>query len=219
MRKNDVIVNEAIKETYVIPPSVCDGKYTKTTQFMLPSIGLTNRNHLMRKFFINSFLDDRKHRHEYERPIFVLFGVEDFKDKDWYKVYSALLKSPNYIGDYDCGIQDKKKLVMMVFKVPDEFEKDYFNFKRGKYSKFSDAYKQKFPQEIADENGNIKESTLWQIMNKSPILMRLLEEDFGLDEGSMDDAEEIWDRPSRKREYYRYEEIIPGRQANTTEGA
>jgi hypothetical protein len=218
MTNNGVNVNEVLKEDYVTPTSPHDGKYTKTTQFMLPSIGLNVRNKLIFRYFINSYLDDKGHRHQYERPIFVLFGVTNFTDRDWQKVYAALAKSSNYRGDYDCGIQDGKNLVMMVFKVPDEFEQDYYNFKRGRYSKFSELYKEKFPEFIGDEEGTTKRSLIWQVLHRDPELARQLEELFGMDEGELDrptngiHAREIWDLPRKNREYYRYTENIPRRQ-------
>jgi hypothetical protein len=216
MTKNEVNVSDVIKEEFVTPVSLYDGKYTKTTQFMLPAVGLNIRNRLIFNYFLNAYIEDKGHRHEYKRPIFVLFGVKDFKDKEWQKVYVALVKSPNYIDDYDCGIQDDKNLVMMVFQVPDEFEMDLYKFKRGRYSMFSEKYKDKFPKFVGDDEGVGKESIIWQVINKTEALKRQIEEEFGMDEGELDlptdgvVAKEIWDIPRKNREYYRYEEVVPG---------
>jgi hypothetical protein len=215
MTNNGVDINEVTKQEYITPVSIYDGKYTKTTQFMLPSVGVNVKNRLIFKFFLNAYLQDMGHRHQYERPIFVLFNVKNFGDRDWEKVYSALVKSPNYINDYDIGKQEGNSLVMLVFKVPDEFERDYYYFKRGKYSKFSEVYKEKFPKISQDVDGNQKESILWQVVNKDPALKREIEEEFGMDEGELDKptdgvfADEIWDIPRKNREYYRYVQDIP----------
>lgn len=216
MTKNEVNIKEVIKEEYITPVSPYDGKYTKTTQFMLPSVGINVKNKLIYKYFINSYLDDKQHRHEYVRPIFVLFGIVDFNERDWGRVYSALVKSANYIGDYDCGMQEDKNLVMVVFRVPDEFENDYYHFKRGRYSKFSSAYKEKFPRYLDDDGSTSRESIIWQAIHKSPDLIKQLEEIFDTPEGHWNDAAEIWDKPRKNREYYRYEEIILGRQPEST---
>lgn len=220
MTKNEEIqLKDLLLNDSIFPDSIYDGQYTKTTQFMLPSISIDIKNRIVFKFFINSFLDDKKIEHNYTRPIFVLFGVKDYKDREWNKVYSALVLSKDYIYDYDCGVKDGVNLVMMVFTVPFEYEKDYYNFKKGRYSRFSPSYKEKFSKTTSDNTA--KESVIWQIINKSPKLKRELEKEFGLNEGELDKptiirngkekkiyppAEEIWDIPRKEREYYRYSE-------------
>lgn len=225
MTKNEISLKDALLEGYITPTSMYDGIYTKTTQFMLPSISVNIKNKIVFKFFVNSYINDVKHEHEYERPIFVLFSVKDFKDKDWEKVYSALILSPNYITDYDCGKQDEDNLVMIVFRVPDEYARDYYLFKKGKYSQFSQQYKEKFPRFVAtDDNKNEpKESIMWQVINKSDLLKEELAKEFTAknDNGqyfkqddydqmlaTFNEMDEIWDIPRKEREYYRYEKII-----------
>lgn len=210
MIRNEVNVNEVVKQEYITPVSLYDGVYTKTTQFLLPAIALNVKNRLIHSFFVNSYVGDKGHRNNYDRPIFVLFAVKDFASREWHKVYSTLVKSENYVDDYDCGKQDDKNLVMMVFRVPEEFEEDYYHFKRGRYSKFSKEYKSKFPQYVHNENGEKVESMIWQVIHKSATLKRKLEDEFGLDYGQLDkdDTAEIWDLPRRNREYYRYEETL-----------
>jgi hypothetical protein len=212
MTKNEVDVNEVVKEEYITPSSIYDGQYTKTTQFMLYAIGINKNSRLINNYFINSYLDDRGIEHRYERPIFVLFGVKSFKDREWRKVYETLVKTVNYVDDYDCGKQDDRNLVMMVFKVPDEFERDYYYFKRGKYSQFSQAYKDKFPKQLPGDDGKMKDSVIWQVITKAPELKRELEIEFDLEEGQLDwpDTKEIWDLPRKEREYYRYAQNISG---------
>lgn len=207
MTKNEVKVKEMLKEDYVTPSSAFDGTYTKTTQFMLPVIGINWKNKLILSFFENAYFDDAGHEHRYERPIFALFKVADFASREWAKVYSALVKCNEYVNDYDIGQQGGKNLVMVVFKVPKEFGKDYNYFKHGMYSKFSETFKKKFPRYIGDK----EESLIWGIMNKSAETKRKVEEEFCLAEGQLDwpDTEEIWDKPRKTREVYRYEcEII-----------
>lgn len=223
MTRNEIITNNVLIEDYETPSSSLDGTYTKTTQFMLPAVGVNAKNKIIFKFFLNSYLDDSEHLHEYTRPIFVLFGVDNFNNKEWQKVYSALVQSSNYITDYDCGRQNKLNLVMMVFGVPEEYAKDYYHFKRGRYSQFSEAYKDKFPKWIQVEGNREIESVIWQVINKSPILKDKIAEEFVCkrDDGSMfatrdfdllradiDTWDEIWDRPRKKREYFRYKEAL-----------
>lgn len=206
MKRSDKDIAKVIEEKYVTSTSLYDGKYTKTTQFILPAVGINLKNQLVFRFFINAYVGDKGHENAYERPIFVLFGTEDVKNPYWLKTYNALTESKNYTTDYDCGIQDNKHLVMMIFQVPKQFVDDYYNFKKGKYSKFSEEFKSKFPQYIKEGTGPEKESIIWQVINKADSLKREVEREFMMPEGSMNDAEEIWDIPRRNREYYRYED-------------
>src|SRR6478609_2342530 len=203
MIRNETSIEQVVGEDYTTPTSLYDGKWTKTTQFMLPAVGINVKNQQVFRFFINAYLDDKGHEHEYKRPIFLLFGVENIKDFNWLKVYEGIRKSPNYITDYDCGMQNGKSLIMLVFSVPDEFEKDYYCFKKGRYSQFSTKYKDKFPQYIDVDPKNQKESIMWQVINLSETLRREVEKEFQLDPGECDSWLEIWDIPRKKREYYR----------------
>lgn len=225
MTKNDVELKNTLNSAYTTPPGLYDGDYTKTTQFMLASVSIDMKSRFIYKYFMNSYLDDKGHEHTYTRPIFVLMGVPDFNDKDWVKAYKQMVTSKDYIFDYDIGKQDRldnlKKstavnLVMIVFQVPEEFAKDYYSFKKGKYSAFSQEYKNKFPRYISGDQG--KESYMWKVINRSSKLKRELEEEFNMPFGELDKptvihgvsyppAEDIWDIPRKKREYYRYENI------------
>jgi hypothetical protein len=199
---------------HLTPSSIYDGPYTKTTQFMLPAVNIDANNRVVFKYFVNAYLDDKKHNHSYIRPIFILFSIEDFEDREWKKLYKMLVLLTTYVGDYDCGMQGNKNLVMLVFSVPEKLEKDYYHFKRGKYSKFSVEYQKQFPRYLNDKQE--KESILWQIINKSNSLKRDLEKEFKMKTGEFDrstiiegkeypPAEEIWDIPRKYREYYNYE--------------
>lgn len=193
---------EALQEGYKTPKSkYLDGESTKTTQFMLPSI-LNANNALFLKYFKNAYLTDREHKHNYDRPIFVLFSIKDYKEEDWKKVYFTLIKSKNYITEYDIGIQDNKFLLMIVFQVPKEFEKDYNNFRLGRYSLFSEEYKKKFPEFLEIDKNKKKKNILWQIINKDEELVRKIAKDFNVSEDLLKD--EVWEIPRKEREFFRF---------------
>lgn len=197
-----LIQAEALQEIYRTPKSKYkDGNSTKTTQFMLPSI-LNANNALFLKYFQNAYLTDIEHKHNYERPIFVLFSIKDYKEEDWKKVYFTLIKSKSYITEYDVGIQDNKYLLMIVFQVPKEFEKDYNNFRLGKYSLFSEEYKKKFPEFLEIDKKTKKKNVIWQIINKDKELIKKIAEDLIISEDLLQD--EIWEMPRKEREFYRF---------------
>jgi hypothetical protein len=99
---------EVLQENYITPSSEHDGKFSKTSQFMIPAIGINLHNPLVFKFFVNAYLNDAEHKHDYVRPIFLLFSIKNFKDPDWIKVYNKLITSPNFITEYDIGLQNNQ---------------------------------------------------------------------------------------------------------------
>lgn len=204
---------EVLQESYLTPESIYDGKFSKTAQFMVPSVGINLLNPLIFRFFVNAYLSDAEHKHDYTRPVFMLFAVASWKDKDWEKVYAKLIISPNYMAEYDIGVQNGKFLLMVVFQIPKEFETDYINFKLGRYSRFSEEYKKKFPEFI--DTKNKKKNIHWQIIHRDEDLKRDIEKEYNMDYGELDkptiwrgetypSAKEIWDKPDKKREVYRY---------------
>lgn len=204
MIKNGILPEETLKDTYVMPTSMYDGKYTKTTQFMLPAVGINAQHPLIFKFLINAFIGDKEHENDYTRPIFVLMGSANLKDKDWLKVYTTLTSSDNYITEYECGYNEGIYQIMLVFSVPEKFKSDYHAFKTGRYSQFSKEYASKFSRYINEKKK--KENVMWQVINKSEELKREIEIEFLMEPGEMDDALEIWDFPRKSREIYRYGE-------------
>ena len=211
MTKNEVNVNDVIQETYEIPPSLYDGKFTKTAKFLLPSISLNVRNKFVAKFFQNAFLGDKEYQHDIERALFILFKVDKF-DEEWKVVYEALCKKKEYIMDYECGMNNDSTLIMIVFQVPEEYSNEYYRFKQGKYSKFSKEYKEFFPKMITDEVGNEVESITWGAMNLSETLRTKMNNLFRIDPKDPDvlqPGDEIWEAPRKYREYYRSGEDAP----------
>jgi hypothetical protein len=207
MNRNEINIDEVLNEPYVVRDGAFDGKWTKTTQFLNPLIDLNLRNRIIMNYFVNMFLDDHAVEHNYVRPIFVLFRTKDFQDVMWLKVYGAMKASAHYRYDYDVGVQDGYNLIMIVFSIPESSADDYYHFKKGHYSKFSDSLKSKFPRFLQNPTtGEPEESIIWGVMHKSRHLKKLLEEEFDTPHGHFDDAPEIWDQPQKDREYYRYQE-------------
>ena len=74
--------------------------------------------------------------------------LKDLKDKEWYDFHKTVLLNnfvkDLYLMDYYVGREDQQELIMYVFNIPKEYEKDYDLFKVGRYSKMSDNFKSKF---------------------------------------------------------------------------
>lgn len=201
MIKNEVDVEAVMRDDWAIYISNFDGLFTKTTQFMLSSLEINLVTPIL-KCFKNAFLDDVDHEHNYIRPIFLLFTIDDVRK--WDKTHVELVKNPNYINDYNAGVdKNGKDLVMYVLGVPEKYKMEYQHFRLGRYSHFSNAYKNKFSKYLS-VNGAKEENIVWQVIHKADILKRKIEEQFNLTPHELDDAEEVWDLPRKEREIYNY---------------
>ena len=148
-------------------------EYTKTTTFLFPLLGIPVLLFKTKKGsrLVNCFLNDVKISKYKENCVFVV--VDNFQDVDFVKFEKELEAHSNFQTAYD--ILDGKYSVK-VFKVLDEFAGDYSKFLDGKYSKFSEAAKDKVI------NSNFKgENFLNHIFTKSPEARKILEESLGLE--------------------------------------
>lgn len=208
-----------IKENYKSKDSVYNGRYTKTALFLLPMLELSLRHNLVNRYLVNAYLDDKGLEHDYKRPIFLLFKVKSFMEKDWMDFSNYLRESTMLVYDYDLGVQDGHNLVMKVFETPTKWKEDYYHFKAGRYSKFSSAYKVLFPKETLDEKKQKTESLMWGVINKSPYRKDFIANHFCVKDNDgkiknqddlkqakefVDTLEEIWDICNSSEEYYRW---------------
>lgn len=207
MTKNEVNIADIIAENYIVPESVFDRKRTKTSHFMLNSI-FTNSNLSGTEYFVNAFLGDAEFQTKVERPIFVLFKYEQ-TDTKWLTILGRLRTKEEYIGDYFCGIQEGKNLIMVVFQVPKKYEKDYDNFIEGKYSKFSPEYKKTFNRYTTNDKAQPVESYVWRVIHKSPELRKELQNWIGNDpkDYTFTDEDELWGIVQDKYEVYRFKPV------------
>lgn len=204
MEKNDIDVNSVVAEDFITKTSPYNGKYSKTTLFLLPMLGLSLRNANVLRYLKNSYLDDRKLEHDYKKPIFLLFNVNSLHDQIFKKFQEVLRKKVEYVYDYYVGLQDGRHLLMYVFEIQEKYRSDYNHFKAGRYSKFSKEYRELFPQYVQNALGKDVESIAWGAINKSKTLRDKIMADFELDRNFVESLEELWDSPKREEEYYRF---------------
>jgi len=223
MTKNEIDIDEIIQEKWKPHESSFNGKYNKTSLFLLNMIELNIRERLVAKYFVNAYLDDKEYEHDLVRPLFVLFKVTDVFSREWIEFTKVIrYKEPlakHLILDYNVGKEDKADLIMFVFRIPDRWKEDYYHFKAGRYSKFSEIYKKLFPKDVKGSDGKLTESIVWGAMYKSANLKNMVAKKLTpcdnkgviLDEvgykeirSILDKVDEIWDAPRRDEEYYRY---------------
>lgn len=204
MEKNETNTDNIVVEDFIDKTSKFNGKYNKTTLFLLPMLGLSLRNANILKYLKNSYIDDRGLEHDYKKPIFLLFNVNSLHDQIFKKFQEALRKKQEYVYDYYIGTNNGRHLLMYVFESPEKYRADYNHFKAGRYSQFSKEYRELFPQYVQNALGKDVESIAWGAINKSKGLKEKIMTDFELDKSFVEELEELWDSPKRDEEYYRY---------------
>lgn len=215
MTKNDIDINQIIAQQYPEGRnSPFAWKYSKSTMFLLPMLGIDLRNRLLAKYLRNVYIDDKSRAHDYTRPLFLLFAVKSFKEKDWAQLLDLLETRDSLKGlmidDYYVSrdVEDGVHLIMYVYKTPDKWANDYYHFKAGRYSKFSKEYKSKFPTE-ASENGKIVENNIYGIIHKTDNIIDKVASYFARTEKDKEELirdmrtwDEVWEAPVKEYEYF-----------------
>lgn len=136
--------------------------------------------------FLNSFIGDD--HYNIEDHILLLYK---FSGQPWFIQFEEKLeKHPHFVYKYD----PDKYHVMFVFKVPDEYKEDFKKFKEGKYSEFSQSYK--------DKIGIVHKSSfsvLKAVLYREESAYKKLENEFGIKIPRTQEASSL---PIREKEYY-----------------
>lgn len=218
MTKDNVTLKELLQEEYLVPTSKYNGKYTKSTLFLLPMLNLSIRDKTISNYLANVFLNDGEYENEYKQSLFLLFKVKNLKDDGFVKLTTLLKKSNSFkdlfLTDYYVGMEDEHHLLMYVLSIPEDFTADYYHFLGGKYSQMSKAYKAKFPEKVKNSAGVFTESIVYGALHKTENLKKIVSEEFTLTsedaeilKKELDSADEIWDRVNLFQEIYRYKAI------------
>lgn len=197
MTKNETNINEIILENFKTTSSLFDGTFTKGSLFLREMLGLD-----FNQYYNNIYIDDGKLKHNFSHPIFLLIDTEKI-DNGFRKYDQELRNHRNFNYSYFVGVKNKKFMFMYVFEVSKLYLNDYLKFKKGEYSHFSDILKKKFPQYIKNEKGVSVPSTVHRILNRSPLLKKIIENKIGQE---LSENAEYWSIPD-KREIYRNETI------------
>lgn len=161
--------------------------------FLLPLLKI-GREKLMENGFIDSFLDD-VNRERMEEGCFLYLLFQPSNLMRFGEFLEEQRKANNVVDDYDY----ENGFVVVVYKLDDRWVDDYQLFYEGKYSKFSDEFKNMFPKrEIITVNGRRRdEITLqWSVFKKSKILIEQWKEEIDIDLS----GEELWNKPDTSRE-------------------
>lgn len=233
MIKNETDVEAILAQNSTVKQSKFNnGKFNKTTMFVLPMVEMNYKMRWLSKYLKNAFLDDGGIEHDFIRPVFLLMKVKNYKEKDWQDFCKSVLTldilRQSYITDYYIGQEDGHNLVMYVFNVSAKWAEDYDLFLQGMYSKMSDRYKSIFSREVYLTTGEKRESQVWGALHKSDTLKDTVVKEFINPSTStaedvislrrdMNTWEEIWDKPQLREETFRFKEKEDANTNNITE--
>ncbi len=156
---------------------------TKTSKFLLPTLGKTKEQLRVDSYFVNAYLDPT---HEYLCLKYRFTGTSTYKEFEKYMVTDPLCVSHLEHGKYH---------VVYIFKIPLKFKKDVISFVEGKYSKFSKALKGR----IQKFYGRQDSEPMIDVINKDKHLKEQMEKYLRME---LPANSELASRPEDKKEIY-----------------
>jgi hypothetical protein len=161
-------------------------KKTITSIFIVPTLKI-NRDRLKGNGFINGYVTDCQRDDQYENCVYVAFKPDDIgKFRDF--LQDEYERTISVIEDYDY----ENGIVVVVYQLDEEFQKDIKLVKQGKYSKTSKTFQELFPRIIKiKKQGLYKDeiSLQYRIFNKTQDLREYWEEKLGVE---LDETMEVW---------------------------
>ncbi len=160
-----------------------------TSTFLLPAFGVRIQNWF--KFgFVNAYLSDinREKTNDKDIHLYLLFKPNDKQKAELNKKISDLSESDinktDYIEDYDY----EEGYIVLVLKFPEKYRKDYNRFLKGKYSYFSEEYRNLFTEdqmvEFINENDKVEKlaskSFQWLVINRDPRMKKFTEKKYDI---------------------------------------
>jgi hypothetical protein len=154
---------------------------------MVPTLHIP-KNALRENDFMNAYIKDDDRDIQYENCINLVFkpkNIPKFRQflNNEYERTSSLIDE----YDYENGI------VVLVYKLDENFKEDFKIIKTGKYSKTSDKFQSQFPKKVSvTRNGLLSEEVSLQsrIFEKTEDLLIFWEEKLAV---TFDPDQEVWE--------------------------
>jgi len=157
---------------------------TKTSKFLLPTLGKTKEQLKLDTYFVNAYLDPT---HEYICIKYRYTGSQHYKEFEKYMITDPLCVSHLEHGKYH---------VVYTFKIPLQFKEDVVSFVEGKYSKFSKALKGR----IRKFYGRQDSEPMIDVIDRNTDLKEQMEKYIGI---NLPEDSELASRPEKIKEIYK----------------
>ena len=153
----EIIINDELFYDLIVADK------TKTSMFLLPMLGGTRKLLFYDTLFINAFID------RYNNKDCITLLYRNSNKKVFREFIELLHKIKSFIGIEE----PSSNHLLIIFKIPREYKKDFKAFKYGKYSEMRDTYK----LQILDFHRYDIDGTMGQILFKSIERRKKLERD------------------------------------------
>jgi hypothetical protein len=172
-----------------------------TTIFIVPTLDV-NKDYLKNNNFINGYTEDANKDVQYKDCVYLLFKPKNF---DYFKTFleNEYDRAKGIVEDYDY----EDGYVVVVYKLNENFKKDFVLIKQGLYSKTSPEFQKLFPRIIKIvKNGLNKDeiSLQYRVFNKTEDLKQYWEEKLGV---QFDESMEVWSGFDEKNEILNIDKI------------
>lgn len=171
-------------------------KLSKASYFVFPMLGLDIDEFLWSLYFMNVYTNVEGHD---EEGIFLHYR---YSDNQRFKDFESKVE---FLSGYRSHLDIDKYHVLYQFDIPEKYKREFELFKKGKYSHFSEEYKQTVLQfhkttEMARQRGTTIENTqLHGILYKSPLLKENIEKKIGQ---NLLTTEEVYSIPNAEEETF-----------------
>jgi hypothetical protein len=167
-------------------------KYNESTYFLLPSFALTIRE-LESAGFVNSYLmhENVPKTTDEDVWIYLLFKTNDITIKNFHNFLWEMRFQKSLIDHWGY----KHNYWVAVIKLHKQFEDDFMLFVEGRYSEFSQLFKNTIPKEVTLLQNNelvTVQTTMHQIITKNDKMKKFVENELNI---SLSVDDEYWPAP------------------------
>ncbi len=150
----------------------------------MPMLGIDRNKLYWKEFFLNCYIGIKEYPQKGDK-FFLLFKFNNTQD---YLKVRELLKEEETFSDEMAYSSPNGEYVIFMFKVNKKFNKEYRLFKEGKYSQFSNEYKNL----IMRVHLVTQDKLLYHILNKTEKRRKQLSNDWDY---PLSEKAELWSLP------------------------
>ena len=168
---------------------------------MVPTLHVP-KNALKDNDFMNAYIQDEDRDIQFENCIYLVFKPKNIpKFKQF--LNNEYERTSNLIDEYDY----ENGIVVLVYRLNENFKKDFKIIKSGKYSQTSKEFQQQFPKKVTvTRNGLLREEISLQsrIFEKTEDLLNFWEEKLAV---KFESDQEVWEGFEEKLEILNKEKL------------